>query len=454
MYGPMTLWQWVLAAVGAVIALALFAAAVTLSRTPSEVAPTATIARATAVLAATPSPVPNATPAPTREAVARPEPTAVPTALAGRADATSIAVATAGVSSAVTLPEGWFFALPEGTANQGFAVLDEPDGPPFATAYRLNGGFAVLGRPVSRSLQLSDGAIYQLFANGLLRWQPGTPAVAVTRVDLLAFATLDGLEDQLWWLGVPRRAPPWDDRLAPTPDPRVRLQWLTEPTIAVHYLGPSPASGQESAGAEPPQLPPGLRIYGWPESRPEHVGAYIAQRFQRAVLRVQLTPGAGSPPAGTVEVLPLGPLIAHTSVFQGPATAPDTLVDERIAARAPRPVLEWPVLPAPTPTSALPTVAPTAVALGLPTVGPVSTPAVGVVVPDAALRLVAVVNEGSSEHVVVANGGSQPQNLRGWVLESQTGGQRYAFPAVTLAPGMTVRVHSGQGSAAAAVSPT
>ena len=230
---------------------------------------------------------------------------------------------------AVTLSNGRFFPLPEGTPYRGFAVLDEQDGPAFATAYHQHGGYVALGRPVSRSFQLTDGAIYQLFAHGLLRWQPGTPTAAVTTVDLLAFVTLHGLEDQLWWLGVPRRAPPWDERLTPTPAPSARLEWLTEPAIAAHYRGPVPADGQGSADGEQTPVPAGMTLYGWPESRPEHLGASIAQRFERAVLIVWVTPPADGPAAGTVEVLPLGPLVARTSVFQGLATAPDTLVGGR-----------------------------------------------------------------------------------------------------------------------------
>ena len=416
----------VLTAVGIATVLGLFVTAAAWSRAPSQGSPTATPAGATVALTETPAPAP----------VVTPTPTAAPDTATGTPAATNTAVATVEVPGAVTLSNGRFFPLPEGTPYQGFAVLDEQDGPAFATAYHQNGGFAALGRPVTRSFQLTDGAIYQLFAYGLLRWQPGTPAAAVTRVDLLAFTTLHGLEDQLWWLGVPRRAPPWDDHLAPTPAPRVRLQWLTEPAIAAHYLGPPPADGEETAGSEPP----GLRVYGWPESRPELIGAYVAQRFQRAVLLVWVTPPAGGPPAGTVDVLPLGPLVARTSVFRGLATTPDTLVGGCLVARAPRPALGWPVLPTPMPTAAPPTATPTA--------------AVAAVVSEAALRVVTVFNEGRREHVVITNEGSQSQNLQGWVVESRPGGQRYTFPAVTLAPGATLRVHSGRGSAAAAAPPT
>ena len=177
---------------------------------------------------------------------------------------------------------------------------------------------------------------------------------------MLAFVTLHGLEGQLWWLGVPRRAPPWDERLTPTPAPSGRLQWLTEPAIAAHYRGPPSADGQESADSESPPAPAGLTVYGWPESRPEHIGVYIAQRFERAVLIVWVMPPADGPPTGTVEVLPLGPLVARTSVFQGLATTPDTLVGGRLVARAPRSALDWPVLPTPTPTAVPPTATATA----------------------------------------------------------------------------------------------
>lgn len=429
----MTLSLRVLAAVGIATVLGLFVTAAAWSRAPSQGSPTATEAGATAVLAGTPTPGPGVTPTPT----------AAPDTTTGTPAATHTAVATADVPGAVTLSNGRFFPLLEGTPYRGFAVLDEQGGPAFATAYHQNGGYVALGRPVSRSFQLTDGAIYQLFAHGLLRWQPGRPAAEVTTVDLLAFTTRHGLEDQLWWLGVPRRAPPWDERLTPTPAPSARLEWLTEPTIAAHYRGPIPANGQESTDSESPPAPAGLTVYGWPESRPEHLGGYIAQRFERAVLIVWVTPPADGPAAGTVGVLPLGPLVARTSVFRGLATAPDTLVGGRLVARAPRPALDWPVLPTPTPTAVPPTATATATA----------EPAA--VAAGAALRIVTVFNEGRQEHVVITNEGSQAQNLQGWVLESAPGGtQRYTFPDVTIGPGATLRVHSGRGSADAAAPPT
>ena len=422
----MTLSLRVLAAVGIATVLGLFVNAVAWSRAPSQGSPTAT-------RAALSSPAPGVTPTPT----------AGPAVATGTPAATHTAVATVEVPGAVTLSNGRFFPLPEGTPYRGFAVLDEQGGPAFATAYHQNGGYVALGRPVSRSFQLTDGAIYQLFAHGLLRWQPGTPAAEVTPVDLLAFVTLHGLEGQLWWLGVPRRAPPWDERLTPTPAPSARLEWLTEPTIAAQYRGPVPADGQEGADGEQAPVPAGLPLYGWPESRPEHLGAYIAQRFERAVLIVWVTPPADGPAAGTVGVLPLGPLVARTSVFRGLATTPDTLVGGRLVTRAPRPALDWPVQPTPTPTAVPPTATTTA------------TPEPAAVAAGAVLRIVTVVNEGRREHVVITNEGSQAQNLQGWVLESAPGGtQRYNFPDVTLAAGATLRVHSGRGSADAAAPPT
>ena len=178
-------------------------------------------------------------------------------------------------------------------------MLDEQGGPAFATAYHQNGGYVALGRPVSRSFQLTDGAIYQLFAHGLLRWQPGTPAAEVTPVDLLAFVTLHGLEGQLWWLGVPRRAPPWDERLTPTPAPSARLEWLTEPAIAAYYRGPSSADGQESADGEQAPVPAGLPPLRLAGVAGRSISAPISPSdFERAVLIVWVTPPADGPARG------------------------------------------------------------------------------------------------------------------------------------------------------------
>jgi len=61
-----------------------------------------------------------------------------------------------------------------------------------------------------------------------------------------------------------------------------------------------------------------------------------------------------------------------------------------------------------------------------------------------------IVNQGRAEHVVVANEGTVPQELTGWLLRSATGGQTYSFPAgFVLAAGATVNVHSGSGDPAA-----
>ena len=398
----MTLSLRVLAAVGIATFLGLFVTAAAWSRAPSQGSPTATAAGATAV------PAPGITPRPT---AAPDTPTATPTA-----------IATVDVPGAVTLSNGRFFPLPQGTPYRGFAVIDERDGPAFATAYHRNGGYVTFGRPVSRSFQLTDGAIYQLFAHGLLRWQPDTPAEAVTTVDLLAFTTRHGLEDQLWWLGVPRRAPPWDERLTPTPEPSARLEWLTEPAIAAYYRGPAPADGQETTDGQQAPVPPGLTAYGWPESRPEHLGVYIAQRFERAILIVWVAPPAAGPAAGTVEVLPLGSLVARTSVFQGLVTAPDTLVGGRLVARAPRPVLGWPVLPTPTPTAVPPT--PTATA----------TPEPVAVAPGAVLRIVTVFNEGTPR--------ARGYHQRGQPSAESTGmgvGERARWNAAVHLPGRDAR---------------
>jgi competence protein ComEC len=52
--------------------------------------------------------------------------------------------------------------------------------------------------------------------------------------------------------------------------------------------------------------------------------------------------------------------------------------------------------------------------------------------------------DGRDEVVGITNAGGAAETLTGWRLVSVVGDQRYAFPAGSvLAPGATVRVHSG-----------
>ena len=92
----------VLAAVGIATVLGLVVTAAAWSRAPSQGSPTAT-------LAAPSAPAPGVTPTPT----------AGPDTTTGTPAATHTAIATANVPGAVTLSNGRFFPLPEGTPVPG-----------------------------------------------------------------------------------------------------------------------------------------------------------------------------------------------------------------------------------------------------------------------------------------------------------------------------------------------
>jgi hypothetical protein len=66
--------------------------------------------------------------------------------------------------------------------------------------------------------------------------------------------------------------------------------------------------------------------------------------------------------------------------------------------------------------------------------------------PPSDLDITALVYEGSDEFVEIRNNGAGSQSMAGWTLISVVGPQTYNFPAITLGPGQTVRIHSGSGA--------
>ncbi len=347
--------------------------------------------------------------------------------------------------TAIDLPNGCFF-VPAG-ATAGYAIVDEPDGPPFWMAYQRLGGFAALGAPVSRPFSLADGRVYQATEQALLVWQPGARhAELANLLDLMSAA---GLDDWLWEQGIPYPEPTGSESEAA--GALDRLGWLVEPAIRDAYFA-RPSGG---TGASLEALPAAIARFGLPASWPELFQGHVTQRFQRGVLRLLLAPGdraddpvlAGPP---TVVSLPAGELLRRSGRLAPAALVPDQVAGGRLISRAPRPQLNWPLL---SPAGATPasTAAPAAHGAPAPTAGPATPAPAATVQPAASAAVVvrAVINQGRAEHVVIANVGSVPQDLGGWTLRSASGRQSYTFPAgFVLAPGATVNVHSGAGDPA------
>ena len=174
------------------------------------------------------------------------------------------------------LPDGHFYAAPagqnDGAARIGYSVTNR-GGLPFWDEYRRLGGPAQLGRPLSGRVVLADGLTYLVTERALLQWRPDLGrAVLANGFDLLQSLGYDEQLHRDW--RVPRSADPADLADANAADPAARLGWLTDPRIREHLLGGSPSAGLEQA----------LARYGQPVSLPEDFGAFVAQRFQRAVL--------------------------------------------------------------------------------------------------------------------------------------------------------------------------
>jgi hypothetical protein len=346
----------------------------------------------------------------------------------------------------IPLPNGYFFPL--SSATTGYALVDEPGGPPFWTSYQLLGGFDVLGSPISRPFVLPNAHVYQVTERAMLVWRPGLSRAELA--DLLDLMSAAGLDDWLLARGIP---PAVREPASPGADPAAaalaRLAWLAEPAIRETYFGPSPDPSAALAGA--------LDRFGLPTSWPERFETHVTQRFQRGVLRVAIEPAPDGTQPRAVP-LPVGTLLRESGLLTPAALVEDSLVGGRLVARAPRPQLAWrsdagwgiPAAPTIQPPSPAPSPSPPAAA-ATPAPAP-ATPSPQPSGPGAAtpaLVIRAVVNQGRSEHVTIANQGAAPQDLSGWTLRSATGGQTYVFPpGFTIAPGATVNVHSGAGDPA------
>ena len=356
------------------------------------------------------------------------------------------------------LAAGAFFPSGEDAAGTiGYAVLDDPDGAPFWRTYVQVGGYAAIGQPVSRPFTLPDALAYQVFEYGTLRWLPGSETAELA--DTLDLLWAAGREEWLSQRGVPAMA-------GPDADPLTRVGWLTDDVIRDAYFAARyPGEGDG--------FPAALARYGLPASAPQEREGSLVQRFDKALLTRDLATDA-------LNALPVGTLLRDSGLLPASVLAPDRTIGGVLVPRAPRSVLAWPnargwgisdpvallelepVQP-PDPAAAS-TPAPAATVPTPPAPTPrasadraAATPTAHVAAPrpGAQLLVKSVMNQGRAEHVVIANEGTTSQELTGWSIRSGTGGQEIAFPAgYVLAPGTSVRLHSGSGASAQHRPPT
>jgi plastocyanin len=236
-----------------------------------------------------------------------------------------------------SVPNGHFFTQ-AGAGTGGFTIADD-DGLRFWSAFQQLGGAQALGYPASRRFT-RDGFTYQLTQAAMLQHHPVQGGVTLGNTfELLQEAGRDG------WLRDTRGIPlpiSNDGSTSFAEAAQIRLGWLSEPAIRERYLQhPNPASGREWTERD------AMDLYGLPMSRPERMGPFIAQRFQRVAFQLWVQQVPGLPAPGTVTAVLGGDLLKEAGLVDGPAATP-----HGAGAVVNRPVALGTTLVAPTATAA------------------------------------------------------------------------------------------------------
>src|SRR5919204_1903891 len=227
---------------------------------------------------------------------------------------------------------GWFFTQAGGGAGRGFALTDD-GGVAFWRDFQRLGGTRTLGYPASWRFVGPDGFIYQATQAALLQWRPDEErAVLANSFDTLTDANRDD------WLrtarSIPRSVGDDGSRGDAARSVAIRLSWLEDEGIRAYYFAnPNPA-----AFAEWPRQR-AIELYGLPTSRPERLGPFVVQRFQRVALQRWVEPVPGMPPVGSVVRVLGGDLLKEAGMLPSQAiqpAAPDSTrarVDPELLAR-------------------------------------------------------------------------------------------------------------------------
>ena len=186
----------------------------------------------------------------------------------------------------------------------GFVIPNIPDGPQFYSVFVALGGVSSLGYPVSSPYTEPDsGDMHMPLQRGLLVWHKSTGEISLANV----FELLDnaGLEQWLYDRGIPRAIK--DDGGATFQESRdIRLTWLTDPGIHERYMANPLVPGNVEFS---------ILLYGLPMSRPERIGPFIVQRFQRTAFQRWVDTVPGQPAPGTVTKIFAGDLYKDANLI-------------------------------------------------------------------------------------------------------------------------------------------
>ena len=204
---------------------------------------------------------------------------------------------------------------PQGSdeSGSGYEVRNVGDAHWWDT-YRRLGGARVLGPPRSAPFA-ANGFEYQALRYGLLQWKAAEGRLVLAN----ALEVLDraGHTD---WLYSSRQVPrPIEDDGSTSFQQAVeiRLGWLTDNAIrTVFEANPDPI-GRLAWTADHAR-----ERWGLPMSRPERLGPFVAQRFQRGVLQHWMDEVAGLPAPGSVTAVLLDEVLRDAGVIPDAALDP------------------------------------------------------------------------------------------------------------------------------------
>ena len=191
---------------------------------------------------------------------------------------------------------GHFYSQTGAGFGTGFEVLDERRlgirMEYFWSEFDRLGGVSTFGYPTSTVFRWASLNWGQLTQKSLIYWDRFEGRLRLA--NLYEILESSGLDDYLESNGVPR---PIADDGATTHEEaiEIRLGWLENETLRdAYFANPNPGRIARWSRGD------AIYLRGLPMSRPERMGPFIAQRFQRAVIQLWVEDVPGGQPPGSV----------------------------------------------------------------------------------------------------------------------------------------------------------
>ncbi len=175
-----------------------------------------------------------------------------------------------------------------------------------------------MGLPSSRPWIGEGGFVYQLTQRVLLQWSPADERTRLA--NLYELLERHGFDDELLARQVPR--PEADGSTSLAEATQIRLGWLTDSGIAAAFA---------QNPIDPGNVAASLELHGLPMSRPERIGPFVVQRFQRTALQRWVEAVDGGQSVGSVVLVNGGDYFKDFLFADSLVAAPHTPDDARLA---------------------------------------------------------------------------------------------------------------------------